>query len=124
MTEAEFTELIDALKVDIRLFEEIIQEVAGDIIKEGFSEYPIFIATEHDIKLGEIIVDKNDMNARFSMYATTLEEMLEKNLVLPARKAEFIKAYKNPKQFICVMLITNAIASFVFVPYSQGGSIR
>ena len=106
------------------MFEEIIQEVASDIIKEGFSEYPIFIATEHDIKLGEMIVDKNDMNARFSMYATTLEEMLEKNLVLPARKAEFIKAYKNPKQFICVMLITNAIASFVFVPYSQGGSIR
>ena len=39
MTEAEFTELIDALKVDIRLFEEIIQEVEKRLQPTVFDDH-------------------------------------------------------------------------------------
>lgn len=122
MTEEEFKTLIDSLKVDIRLFEDVIEEVAGDIISEGISEYPLFLATEHEVKVGELIVDKNEQDAKFNIYASTLEDMIEHKLVLDERKAEFIKAYKNPKQFSCFMLITPEIASFVFIPYSKGGN--
>ncbi|MFA6260830.1 MAG: hypothetical protein WC760_05140 [Bacteroidia bacterium] len=121
LTEEEFKKLIDALKVDLRLAEESLEETARDIIAEGFSEYPVFIATEHEVKLGELLIDKDEMAATYSIYATTLEELIERKLVLPERKAEFIKAYKNPGQFMCVMLITAEIASFVFLPYTRGG---
>lgn len=120
MTEEEFKNRIDALKVDLRLAEESLKETAQDIIDEGFSEYPVFIASEHEVKLGELLIDKDEMAATYSIYATTLEELLERKLVLPERKAEFVKAYKNPKQFMCVMLITATIASFVFLPYTRG----
>lgn len=119
MEEQEFNDLIEALKVDVRLCEDMIGEVADDVIVEGFSQYPVFIATEHQIQLGETIVDKDDMAGRFNINATTLESLLEKRLILPERKTEFIKAWKNPKQYMCFMLVTPEIASIAFIPYSQ-----
>jgi hypothetical protein len=119
MTEEEFNKLIENLNVDLKIYDEMIKEVSSDMIKEAFTQYPIFIATEHEVKLGELILEKDDHAATFSIYATTLEEMVERKLVLESKKEEFIRTYKDPKKFMCVMLITETIASFVFVPYKS-----
>jgi hypothetical protein len=119
MTEEEFNKLIENLKVDLKIYNEMIQEVSSDMIAESFTQYPIFIATEHEVKMGELILEKDDHAATFSIYATTLEEMVERKLVLETKKADFIKTYKDPEKFMCVMLLTATIASFVFVPYKS-----
>jgi len=119
MTEEQFKELIDSLKVDIRLLEDMIQEVSSDIINEGFSSHPVFIATEHEIKIGELIASKDEFASRFNIYASTLEELVDKSLVKPDRKNEFIKAYKDPGKFACIMLVTAEIASYVFLPFQK-----
>ena len=119
MTEEEFNKLIETLKVDLKIYDEMIKEVSSDMIAEEFTQYPMFIAAEQVIKLGELILDKEDHAATFNIYATTLEEMVERNLVLEDKKADFIKTYKDPKKFMCVMLLTPSIASFVFVPYKS-----
>jgi hypothetical protein len=119
MTEEEFNKLIDSLNIDLKVYDEMIKEVSADMIVEEFTQYPIFIATEHEVKMGELILEKDDHAATFNIYATTLEEMVEKKLVLETKKAEFIKTYKDPKKFMCVMLLTPSIASFVFVPYKN-----
>jgi hypothetical protein len=119
MTEEEFNKLIETLKVDLKIYAEMIEEVSSDMMAEGFTEHPVFIATEHQVKMGELILDKDDHAATFSIYASTLEEMVARKLVLESKKAEFVKTYKDPKKYMCVMLITAAIASFVFVPYKS-----
>jgi hypothetical protein len=45
--------------------------------------------------------------------------MVDKQLVLESKKAEFIRTYKDPKKFMCIMLLTATVASFVFVPYKS-----
>lgn len=122
MTEEDFKQLIDALKIDIRVNEEMIAEVAGDIIAEGFSAYPVFIATEHEVKVGELIIDNREFDARFNIYATSMEELLERGLIKAEKKDDFIRAYKNPAGFMCFMLITSEIASYIFVPFTKGGN--
>jgi hypothetical protein len=119
MTEEEFNKIIEDLKVDLKIYDEMIKEVSSDMIAESFTQYPIFIATEHAVKIGELILEKDDHAATYSIYATTLEEMVENKLVLAEKKAEFIQAYKDPQKFMCVMLLTATIASFVFVPYKS-----
>ncbi len=119
MTEEEFNKLIETLKVDLKIYDEMIYEVSLDMIAESFTLYPVFIAANQPIKMGELILDKEDHSATFSIYATTLEEMVERNLVLESKKTEFIRTYKDPKKFMCVMLLTASIASFVFVPYKS-----
>jgi hypothetical protein len=118
MTAEEFNQIIEQLKVDLKIYSEMIQEVSEDMRKEHFTEYPVFIASEHEVKLGELILDKEDHAATFSIYATTMEELLERKILLPAKQPDFVKTYKNPSQFMCVMLLTASVASFVFVPYT------
>lgn len=117
MTPEEFNQIIEQLKVDLKIYAEMIQEVSTDMRNEHFTEYPVFIATEHEVKLGELILDKEDHAATFSIYASTMEELLERKILLPERQPDFVKTYKNPEQFMCVMLLTASVASFVFLPY-------
>jgi len=119
MSEEEFKKIIESLKTDLKIYDEMIKEVSADMIAEGFTEYPVFIATEHDVKIGELIIDKNDMAGTYNVYATTIDEMVETNLILEAKKNYFIKAYKDPKKFMCVMLATEKLASFIFVPFAK-----
>lgn len=119
MTEEEFNKLIDSLNIDLKIYDGMIKEVSADMIAEGFTQYPIFIATEHEVKMGELVLQKDDHAATFNIYASTLEEMVDRKLVLENKKADFIKTYKDPNKFMCVMLLTQTIASFVFVPYKN-----
>lgn len=119
MTEEDFNKLIEELKVDLKIYDEMIKDVSADMIAEGFTQYPVFIATEHEVKMGELILEKNDHAATYNIYATTLEEMIDRQLVLEQKKPEFIRTYKDPKKFMCIMLLTATIASFVFVPYKS-----
>lgn len=119
MTEEEFKKIIETLKADLHIYNEMIKEVSADMISEGFTEYPVFIATQHEVKIGELIIDKNDMAGTFNLYATTIDEMINKHLILEEKRTHFIKAFKDPKKFICILLVTSETASFVFVPYSK-----
>ncbi len=117
-SEEQFSKLLDALKEDLRFFNQQIREVSQDIIAEGFSKYPVFIATEHEVKIGELVFPKADYARDFNIYATTMEELAEKKLILPAKKQEFVSTFKDPRKFMCVLLLTSATASFVFVPFN------
>jgi hypothetical protein len=119
MTNEEFQKIITTLKSDLRIYAEMMHEVALDIVKQGFSKYPMFIATEAEIKMGELILDRNDYAATFSIYASTMEEMLERGLIQENKMQNFVSNYKDPRMHMCVLLVTNGIASIVFYPYQS-----
>jgi len=70
-----------SLEPDLKLFNESIREVAIEIMVEGLTKYPIFIAHQHELKLGEVILDRHDWNTEWSIHASTLEEFLERGLI-------------------------------------------
>lgn len=109
--------ILNLLSLDLNLFKESIKEVSQDIIKEGFSQFPIFVAHKSEIKLGEMILDKDELGTTFSIQASTLEEFLEKKIILPKNEEKFKSTYKKPETHICIFLITELGAQFVFVPY-------
>jgi hypothetical protein len=119
MTEEEFNKLIASLNVDLKIYDEMIKEVSSDMIAGGFTKFPIFIATEQEIKMGELILEKDEHAASFSIYATTLEEMVHQKIILENKKEEFVNVYKDANKFMCVMLLTTTIASYVFIPYKS-----
>ncbi len=118
-SEEQFQKLLDALKEDLRFFSPQLREVSQDIVSEGFSKYPVFVATEHEVALGELIFPKAEYARDFNIYASTLEELIEKKLILPDKKAEFTSTYKDARKFMCVLLLTSQTASFIFVPYQM-----
>jgi hypothetical protein len=45
--------------------------------------------------------------------------MVNQKIILENKKEEFVNVYKDANKFMCVMLLTTTIASFVFVPYKS-----
>jgi hypothetical protein len=106
-----------SLQRDLKMFSESLHEVAVEIMVEGLSKYPIFVAHQHELKLGELILDRFELNTEWSIHASTLEEFLEVGVVKPELKDRFITNYKSAKDFMCVFVVVPEGANFVFVPY-------
>ena len=111
--------LLELLREDLNFYSDMIKEVAIDMIKEGYTKYPVFIAHQHEVKVGEPILLIQDYARDFNINATTLEELVQHKLVLPEREADFKANFKDPKEFICILLITVINAHFIYVPYKK-----
>ncbi|HQS06294.1 MAG TPA: hypothetical protein PLT16_11755, partial [Daejeonella sp.] len=46
---------LKSLETDLKFYSESVKEVAIEIMVEGISEFPIFVAHQHEVKLGEPI---------------------------------------------------------------------
>ncbi len=110
---------LKSLEVDLRLYSESIREIAVEIMVEGLSGYPIFVAHQHEVSLGEMILDKEDLNTDWTIHASTLEEFVEKGIIKKELKQRFIDNFKNPHEFMCVFAIVPEGANFVFFPYGR-----
>lgn len=108
---------LKSLEADLKFYNESLKEVAIEIMSEGISAYPIFIAHQHEVKLGEVILDKNDLNTDWSVHASTMEEFVERGLILASKSEKFLKQYKNPYDYMCIFVIVPEGANFVFFPY-------
>jgi hypothetical protein len=108
-----------SLEKDLKLYSDSIQEVAMEIMVEGLSRYPIFVAHQHEVKLGEVILDREELNTEWTVQASTLEEFVERGIIKPVLKERFIKSYKNPHEFMCMFVIVPEGANFVYYPYQH-----
>jgi|SRR5690606_22091801 len=111
-----------SLQKDLDFYSDSIQEVANEIRKEGLSEYPIFIAHQHEVNFGELILDRHELARDWSIQASTLEEFEERGVIRPDKKARFIKHYKNADTHMCLFVVVPQGANFVFYPYKSGKS--
>jgi len=109
-----------SLERDLKIYSESIHEVAIEIMVEGLSSYPIFIAYQHIVKMGELILDRDDLNMEWSINASTLEEFVEKGVIKKELQERFTKSYKNPHDFMCLFVIVPEGANFVYFPYKKG----
>jgi len=108
-----------SLERDLKIYNETIHEVAIEIMVEGLSSYPIFIAYQHLVKLGELILDRDDLNMEWSINASTLEEFVEKGVIKKELQERFTRSYKNPHDFMCLFVIVPEGANFVYFPYKK-----
>jgi len=108
---------LESLEKDLKFYNESIKEIASEILLEGLSEYPIFVAHQHEVALGELILDRHELNTSWSVQASMLEEFLQKGIILKEKKERFIKQYKNPNEFMCLFVVVPEGANFVFYPY-------
>lgn len=117
MTEDLLRTYLQSLRLDLNIYRDSIREVSEDIIREGYSNYPVFVAHQSEVKLGEVILDREELGTVFTIQATTMEELVEKKVILPSNVEKFKAAYKDPQKLCCIFLVTGHGAQFVFVPF-------
>ena len=110
---------LKSLEADLKVYAESMREVAVEIMVEGISLYPIFIAHQHEVRLGEVILDHRELNTNWTINASTLEEFIETGVIKKQLRERFIKSYKKPEDFMCVFAIVPEGANFIFFPYAK-----
>lgn len=108
-----------SLEKDLELYTESIKEISSEIIAEGISQYPVFVAHQHTVSIGELILNKDELNTNWSVQASTFEEFVEKGIIKPELKELFLKNYKNANDYMCVFVIVPEGANFIYYPYSK-----
>lgn len=115
------TQLLETLKQDFKTYKDALQEVSEDIIKQGFSQYPIFVAHQEDVAIGEVILDRNELGTNWTIQASTLEEFIEKGIIEENRAEFFRNSFKSPGTTCCMFMVSQYGARFVFVPFNTPG---
>lgn len=107
-----------SLEKDLELYKDAIHEIASEIIAEGVSQNPIFVAHQHIVSIGEMILNKDELNTNWSIQASMFEEFVEKGIIKPELKEIFLKTYKKPEDYMCVFVIVPEGANFIYYPYN------
>lgn len=108
---------LQSLQIDLDFYSESIKEISTEMVTEGYTLFPIFIATQHEVSLGEIILDKDELDTKWSIYASSLEEFVERGVIKDNKKSNFEKNYKKSEDFMCLFVVVPEGANFVFYPY-------
>lgn len=108
-----------SLEKDLELYKDSIHEIAIEIIAEGISRSPIFVAHQHTVSIGEMILNKDELNTNWSIQASMFEEFIEKGIIKPEYKELFLKSYKKPEDYMCVFVIVPEGANFIYYPYQS-----
>jgi hypothetical protein len=103
-----------SLEKDLTFYAGSIKEVAIEIMVEGISTHPIFIAHQHTVNIGEMILNKDELNTDWTIQASTLEEFIQKGIIHPDKKEQFLKTYKS------VFAVVPQGANFIYFPYPKG----
>ncbi|WP_367864267.1 hypothetical protein [Pedobacter sp. WC2423] len=117
-TEKKVSPLV-SLEKDLELYADSIREIALEIIAEGVSLNPIFVAHQHTVSIGEMILNKEELNTNWNIQASMVEEFIEKGIIKPELKELFLKNYKKPEDFMCVFVIVPEGANFIYYPYKK-----
>lgn len=105
----------EALAKKLAPYNVIMCNAADTILNEEISSYPIFIIPPQGIALGIPLLETGEDKA-IRIYASTLEELATKNVIEMERVNNFRKVYKDPGEFLCLFVIGEQDASFVFIP--------
>ena len=78
------------------------------------------VAHQQELELGMSIYNKDEHeNAKWSIHASTLEEFVSRQIVFPEKIEEFKSNYKDPSTNICVFVLSELGAEFIFLPIKE-----
>jgi hypothetical protein len=105
------------LEQDLQQYKSLLGKAADTILDQDVSSYPIFVVHQLSVDLGLPLVQRDeDSGVKWSVNATTLEELVTKQVIANERVDDFTKVYKDPRSFLCLFVLSDLGAQFIFIP--------
>jgi hypothetical protein len=111
----EITSKFLKLEQEIIPYKKILAQASDVILNENVSKYPIFIVHQQEIEMGVLLVEAGQ-NFKWTINASTLEEFVSKEIVFMEKVQDFISTFKDPDLFICLFVLSELGAQFIFIP--------
>ena len=96
----------------------LLGKAADTILDQEVSSYPIFVLHQQMVDIGILLVEGGTEEMPWSVNATSLEELATKKIIGMDKLDDFRKVYKDPRDYLCLFVLSDAGASFVFTPRS------
>ncbi len=104
------------LEEELQLYKKSLGRAADAIMDQEVSSYPIFVIHQHSVDIGILMVDREEITGKWSVNASTLEEFVTKQIIQTDKLEEFKSIYKDPEENICLFVLSELGARFVFIP--------
>jgi hypothetical protein len=111
------TLILESIRNDVALIGEDLKVIANQVIDEGISEYPLFIASQELLDLGRPIFDPETAGLNWIFRATILEDFVNRNIISQSKVADFQRTMGDPRKNACIVVITPEGIQLVFVPF-------
>lgn len=103
-------------KEELRHYLRLMREASNTIINQGVSKHPIFVFHKHELPIGIEISNPESASGGWYVSASTLEEFVAKQLIKEDRIESFRKTYRDPATHLCIFLVEDENAEFIFIP--------
>lgn len=106
------------LQQELQPFMKMMGEASDTITSQEVSLYPIFVLHREEIELGIPIKAYEGELSDWAINASTLEEMVAKQIVQNEKVENFKNIYKPTTSHLCLFVVAKNGATFAFLPRS------
>ena len=111
--------LFKQLERELRQYKPVMGKAADSILDQEVSKYPIFIIHKGELPIGISLVDRAKTKGEWSINASILEEFTTKQIIQADRVENFREIFKDPSANLCLFVLSEAGANFIFLPRSE-----
>lgn len=104
------------LEQELQPYKAILSKAADAVMNQEVSDYPIFVVHQQEVSMGIPLVDKDTSKGNWSVNVSSLEEFVTKQIVDNQKVDNFRKTYKDPEEFLCLFVLSELGAQFIFIP--------
>lgn len=112
---AEEAEKLISLENELKKYKDVLVKAQEIIMTKDVSKYPIFVFHQHDMEVGITIVERSKAKGNWNINASSLEEFNSKSLIPSENIEKFQKAYKDTDTHLCLFVISELGAQFIFL---------
>ncbi len=111
--------LMGLISSDFVLVADALKEASYQIRKRGFSDFPVFTASQRPVDIGQLLIGATEMANAWDYKATFVDEFVQRQLIGPESVELFKEHYKNPDEYCCLFVVHEEFAGFVYIPFPE-----
>lgn len=104
---------------DFAVVSDTLKEASYHIRSRAISRYPIFVFSKESCPIGMLLIGAHELNLEWHVFASFMEEFVQRKLIDQDKTTDFEVAFKNPDEFCCLFVLDRTFTNFVFVPYPE-----
>jgi len=111
------------LDVELAPYRKALSQAVDTILEKDISKYPIMVVHQHELEIGIPLIRREEVKGNWSVNASTLEEFVAKQVIAEALVDRFRSVYKDPEQDLCLFVLSELGATFIFLPREESKAI-
>lgn len=108
--------ILKEIEREIRQFMPVLSKAADAVLDQEVSNYPIFIVHQGEVEIGISVIDPAKVASNWAVNVSILEEFAAKQIIKSENIDNFREVYKDPQENLCLFIISEIGANFVFMP--------